>query len=186
MHSSICYQFWCGADISVPSMNALYNNYMVQKNLCILRTCLVPASMSEILWTINILLYISATLYEIRYSKVLTEIMNSTLWENLKNITEKDVVGGNLTSMDAGQIISFEVPLALFEADTIYFLAIKALDEGKLSSPMSNPVQMSTLPPPVGEESGLSGGAIAGIVIGALLVVLLVAVLAYLAIQKRK
>ena len=131
----------------------------------------------------SILFFISAASYEIRYSKNLNEIINETLWDSLKNITKEDVVSGNLTSLNAGEIISFEVNRDLFEADSIYFLAIKAFDEGHLSSPMSSPVQMATLPP---EDSGLSGGAIAGIVIGVLLAVLLVVVVAYLVIQKRK
>jgi tetrahydromethanopterin S-methyltransferase F subunit len=128
-----------------------------------------------------------AAAYEIRYTQNETDFSNKTAWTELPSISSEDVVNGNFTPIEAGELVTFEISKDLFEDNQVYYLAMRALDKNNLVSEISTPYQLNTLPIPDSEDdSGLSGGAIAGIVIGVLLAVLLVAVVAYLVVKKQK
>ena len=115
----------------------------------------------------------------------MTDFSNETAWTELSTISSEDVVSGNFTPIESGEIVKFEISRNLFEADQVYYLAMRALDQGNLTSRTSNPYQLNTFPIEE-DDTSLSGGAIAGIVIGVLLAVLMVAVVAYLVVKKRK
>jgi hypothetical protein len=127
-----------------------------------------------------------AAAYEIRYTQNETDFSNKTAWTELPSISSEDVVNGNFTPIEAGELVTFEISKDLFEDNQVYYLAMRALDKNNLISEISTPYQLNTFPIPEEEDTGLSGGAIAGIVIGVLLAVLLVAVVAYLVVKKQK
>ena len=128
---------------------------------------------------------LAASQYDIRYSDILIDYSNITLWDELKGISEDDVLNGTLAPVVAGSVVVFNVSKDLFADHDVYFLTMRSYDAKNLTSPISSPFQLKTLPYEEPDD-GLSGGAIAGIVIGVLLAVLIVVVVAYLIVKKRK
>ena len=56
---------------------------------------------------------------------------------------------GNMTPVEAGHVVTFEVAKDLFTASDVFYFAMMSLDEANLRSPMSSPFQLivDILPP---------------------------------------
>ena len=93
--------------------------------------------------------YGTATKYEIRYTNDFLAIRNESLWNDLPNITESELVYGNLTPIEAGLKMSIEPEMSIFgESEQIYFIAMKVYDDEELVSDLSNIAQLQRWIPP--------------------------------------
>ena len=90
----------------------------------------------------------TATKYEIRYSTNFTAIRDPDAWNELPNITESELVYGNLTPIEAGLKMSIEPIMSIFgESEQLYYIAMKVFDEQQASD-LSNIAQLQRWIPP--------------------------------------
>ena len=90
----------------------------------------------------------TATKYEIRYSINFTQIRDPDAWNELPNITESELVYGNLTPIEAGLKKNIEPIMSIFgESEQLYYIAMKVFDEQLVSS-LSNIAQLQRWIPP--------------------------------------
>ena len=90
----------------------------------------------------------TATKYEIRYSINFTQIRDPDAWHELPNITESELVYGNLTPIEAGLKKNIEPIMSIFgESEQLYYIAMKVFDEQLVSS-LSNIAQLQRWIPP--------------------------------------
>jgi len=75
----------------------------------------------------------TATKYEIKYTKNV-----SLLYEDWDSIKTSDVATGSLEPKPASQKMEFSVKRDIFDDGTVYFVALKAIDDKGLSSEISN------------------------------------------------
>jgi len=75
----------------------------------------------------------TATRYEIKYTK-----NENLLYEDWDSIKTSDVVTGSLEPKPASQKMEFSVKRDIFDDGTVYFVALKAIDDQGLSSEISN------------------------------------------------
>ena len=80
----------------------------------------------------------TASSYDLRYTQNRDDFENSTAWDLLKEITSDDVIAGNFTPVEAGNNVSFSISHALFEDNSVYFLAMHSMDKNNLISETSN------------------------------------------------
>ena len=81
-------------------------------------------------------IYFSATRYEIKYTKNFSLLSED--WDSIQTIQTSDVVTGSLEPKPAFQKMEFSVKRDIFDDGTVYFVALKAIDDKGLSSEISN------------------------------------------------
>ncbi|XP_077986031.1 calcium-activated chloride channel regulator 1-like [Glandiceps talaboti] len=104
--------------------------------------------------------------YDLRYATTFSAVFDN--FDKAANITDDDVIAGNLTTpLPASQIESVSVLLESLGTGSTYYFAIKAVDEAGNVGDISN-IGQTTLVPPL-EESELESWEIALIVIGSVI-----------------
>ena len=88
------------------------------------------------------LFYIPAAYYDMRFSTNLKDLSNTTIWDELRNISASDVISGSFEPVEAGQNVTFEISRDLFEQEGTYYLAMKSVDNMNNPSDVSIPVEV--------------------------------------------
>ena len=87
-------------------------------------------------------------MYDLRYSKIKTDVEDSSKWDLLTSLNKEDLVEGTLDPVEGGNLVQLKLKPQLFDTDTSYFLAMKASDERNAVSGKSNIVRIARLIPP--------------------------------------
>ena len=129
----------------------------------------------------------TASRYELKFTDNFTNLINESYWDNCTDIVPENIIYGSLYPLPAGENVYLNLDPKIFQADLVYYLGMKAIDKKDNASPLSNIIQiLVTAPfnPDTGEDSGLSGGALAGIIIGCLTIGFALAVIGYFVYQR--
>ena len=94
-------------------------------------------------------------MYDLRYSKIKTDVEDSSKWDSLTSLKQGDLLEGTLDPVEGGSEVKLKLKPQLFDADIDYFMAMKATDERNTVSAKSNVATISRLVPP-GQVSDLT------------------------------
>ena len=94
-------------------------------------------------------------MYDLRYSKIKTDVEDSSKWDSLTSLKQGDLLEGTLDPVEGGSEVKLKLKPQLFDADTDYFMAMKAIDERNTVSAKSNVATITRLVPP-GKVSDLA------------------------------
>ena len=84
----------------------------------------------------------TASQYELKFTDNLTELTNEAFWDELTDVTPENIIHGSLYPLPAGEDIYLNLDPKIFEADRVYYLGMKAIDEKGNVSPLSNVIQI--------------------------------------------
>ena len=100
-------------------------------------------------------MYLLAARYDLRYTKSKTDIEDNSKWDSLTSLKQGDLLEGTLDPVEGGSEVKLKLKPQLFDADTDYFMAMKATDERNTVSAKSNVATITRLVPP-GQVSDLT------------------------------
>ena len=87
-------------------------------------------------------------MYDLRYSKIKTDVEDSSKWDSLTSLKQEDLIEGTLNPVDGGNLVQLKLKPQLFDTDIYYYLAMKASDERNTISQRSNIITIARLIPP--------------------------------------
>ncbi len=106
----------------------------------------------------------SASFYDLRYTTNSTEFFDDSFWEDIRKISEADLVSGNFDPVESGKNVTFEVSRNLFNESNIYYLSVRSYDSVNNRSPISDPIELD-----LGSGAAATGSLI-GLLFGALMI----------------
>ena len=87
-------------------------------------------------------------MFDLRYSKIQGDVEDDNKWDSLTALKEEDLLEGTLTPVNGGSQVQLKIKTDVFDADTDYYIAMKAKDERNTFSKKSNVASLVRLVPP--------------------------------------
>ena len=109
---------------------------------CFFTSMLFKQEMSVVIKPYQIINFITASFYDLRYARNLLDFSDEDIWNGLKGITPDDLVSGSLIPVEGGQKVIFSVSTDLFLLEDNMFFAMRSSDNLNQTSKTSAPFKL--------------------------------------------